>query len=301
MPDGGAPAARSPHRARRLDRQPAALDQGGRDHLRPLQGTLSRRHAGHGCRHRRAGRLDAARRRPERPEGRATCAISAARIARRAAAARRARCVVGRGGDRAADRGEGVRPMDRGDVPDVPPASPRRPAGGRPWHRERRAAAVSAAQAARREEAATRWARRGGLTDRWRAGICGSRSGSKTPSPDRAGQNREAGATRAFTQEGEAGDDRDERAALAEERLAHEKAAACSEAPADGRRRTAGSIAARGACSRGTRSPIRDSSSRSSHRTIEWYSTARRPATNGASQRSCALTANPSHSRMLPR
>ena len=55
----------------------------------------------------------------------------------RPAAARRARSAARRGGHRAADRGQGIRPLDRRDVPDVPAASARRAAGRRPRHRAR--------------------------------------------------------------------------------------------------------------------------------------------------------------------
>ena len=41
-------------------------------------------------------------------------------------------------GDRAADRGEGIRPLDRRDVPDVPAAPAGRAAGRRPRHRRPR-------------------------------------------------------------------------------------------------------------------------------------------------------------------
>ena len=54
----------------------------------------------------------------------------------RAPGSRRARCTRRRGGHRAADVSEGVRPLDGRDVPDVPPASARRAARGRPRNRQ---------------------------------------------------------------------------------------------------------------------------------------------------------------------
>ena len=90
---------------------------------------------------RRAERRGAARRRPERAEGQLP-ARSRRAHRRRPAAARRARDAAGRRGDRAADGGEGLRPLDRRDVPDVPAASARRAAGGRPRDRQRDSAAV---------------------------------------------------------------------------------------------------------------------------------------------------------------
>ena len=142
-PCGMAERQRNDHlqRARRLDRQPAAVDQSGGDDLRPVRRAVSRRpHSG--CRgDRRARRRGAARRRPERTEGRLP-ARSVRAHRRRPAAARRARDAARRGRDRAADGGEGLRPLDRRDVPDVPPASARRAAGRRPRHRQRGSAAV---------------------------------------------------------------------------------------------------------------------------------------------------------------
>ena len=101
--------------------------------------------ADHGVGPSGAGRCGAARRRVERTEGRLP-----ARPLRphrgRTAVARRARRAARRGGHRAAHRGEGIRPVDRRDVPDVPPASARRPAGRRSRHLHGRAAPLSAAQ-----------------------------------------------------------------------------------------------------------------------------------------------------------
>ncbi len=85
----------------------------------------------------------------------------------------RARRAVGRAGDRAADGGQGIRPVDRRDVPDVPAAAARRPAGRRPRHLHGRSADLSTAATAEAEAVDRRSARRGGRIGRLRAGICG--------------------------------------------------------------------------------------------------------------------------------
>mgnify|MGYP003693773825 CR=1 FL=1 len=117
---------RSSERAGRRHRQPAAVDEGGRDDLRPLRRAVSRR--SHSRMPQRSPAHSDAVLRSVGLSGQKVGYLRdlSARIDGRPAEARRARRSAGRSGDRAAGRGEGLRALDRGDVPDVPAASPRR-------------------------------------------------------------------------------------------------------------------------------------------------------------------------------
>ena len=89
-----------------------------------------------------------------------------------------------RGGHRGADAGEGHRPLVGGDVPDVPAASARRPAGRRPRHRQRHPDRQYRLRKTPTPDRIRRIGReRGSRTGRWPAGTCGEAS---TTSPEGA-------------------------------------------------------------------------------------------------------------------
>ena len=204
-----------------------------------------------------------------------------------------------RSGDRAADGGEGLRPVDGGDVPDVPPAPARRAAGRRPRHRQRRAAAVRAAQAARCRSGCRRSARPGGRTARWPAGTCGRRSSVESTARLRPATRRPLSLE---PEQQEADRDRDQRAALAVERLAPGErrrrapverwpAAASSRQPARHRRRVVAVRCRRAAVEQ----PLLPPHDRV---ILEREQQRPRPARARAAGRS---SANPTQSTMLPR
>src|SRR6185295_7914934 len=114
------------------DSRPAALDQSGADDLpagdRPLRRLhpLAETAAG-------SPRRGPARRRPLRPQDRIRPRPRLPRAQRRAGA-RPARPAERRGGDRGDRRRPRPRPVDRGDVPALPPRTSRRPLRRRPRH-----------------------------------------------------------------------------------------------------------------------------------------------------------------------
>ena len=85
---------------------------------------------------------------------------------------------------RGADGGQGHRPLDGGDVPDVPPASARRASRRRSRDRERDHTRLSAAEDADAERMRGS-PRRGGPIGRWRAGTCGAVSRPWRPASKR--------------------------------------------------------------------------------------------------------------------
>ena len=75
-----------------------------------------------------------------------------------------------------ADPGQGHRPLDGRDVPDLPAAAARRPAARRPRHRQRHPEGLPAAQEAHARQACRSSAKPGGRIAPSPAGTCGAAS-----------------------------------------------------------------------------------------------------------------------------